>query len=123
MMNSQTLHAFKKILRLKSQLDIVDEIKQWCRVGIVIDSDVDEIKYLLEGTEDGFKKTEYMTRALQLKANKQTFGIKRLITPLSPDQALELRRMSDFLVKVDYKNMFSDVANPDGSTKQSEFIQ
>lgn len=106
MMNGQTLHAFKKILRLKSQLDVIDNVKQWCRCGIVLDSDVEEIKYLLELTEEGFKKSEYMSRVLHFKKNKQIFGIKRLITPLNHDQAAELRRIADYLVTIDFANLF-----------------
>jgi len=39
-------------------------------MGIVIDSDIDEIKYFLELTPEGFKKTEYMSRMLQLRTEK-----------------------------------------------------
>ena len=66
-LNGQTLHAFKKCLRLKTSVDDFREIKQWCRIGIVIDSEIEEIKYLLELGEEGFKFTEYMSRVLQLK--------------------------------------------------------
>ena len=35
-------------------------INQWCRVGIILDSDIDDIKYVLELTEEGFIKTEFV---------------------------------------------------------------
>ena len=73
------------------------EIKQWCRVAIVIDSDIDEIKYLLELTSEGFVKTEYMSRILQLKRDHQTFAIRRQMVPLSYRQSKRLRRIADFL--------------------------
>ena len=95
--NGQTLHAFKKCLRLKQNLDDFKEIKQWCRVAIVIDSDIDEIKYLLELTSEGFVKTEYMSRILQLKRDHQTFAIRRQMVPLSYRQSKRLRRIADFL--------------------------
>ena len=117
MMNGQTLHAFKKILRLKSQLDVVDNIKQWCRCGIVIDSDVEEIKYLLELTTDGFRKSEYVSRVLQFKKNKQIFGIRRLITPLNPDQSNELRRIADHLTTIDFANLYKIEPETRGNTQ------
>jgi len=69
-MNTQTLHAFKKCLRLKQDLSDMREIKQWSRIGIVIDTDIDRVKYVLELGPNGFYKTEYMTRVLQLKTNQ-----------------------------------------------------
>ena len=85
MMNGQTLHRFKQALRLKQDLDHPLNIKQWCRLGIVIDSpDVEEIKYVLELTQEGFIKTEYVSRIMELKANNQTFAIKNLQEELRP---------------------------------------
>ena len=46
------------------------EIKQWCRIGIVIDTDIDRVKYVLELGPEGFYKTEYMSRVLELKTNQ-----------------------------------------------------
>ena len=77
-LNTQVLHALKKALRLKQSMDMFGTVKQWCRVAIVIDSDVEEIKYLLELTPEGFIKTEYLSRVLEFKANNQVFAIKRL---------------------------------------------
>ena len=90
-MNSQTLHIFKQCLRLKSDIKNFDLVNQWCRVAIVIDSDVEDIKYVLELTPEGFIKTEYVQRALLLRQENKIFGIKRLITPLTPEQSLRLR--------------------------------
>lgn len=55
-------------LRLKSDIKDFGLINQWCKIAIVLDSDVDEIKYVLELTEEGFVKTEYVQRVLALKA-------------------------------------------------------
>lgn len=80
-------------------MDQADNVKQWSRAGIIIDSaDVDEIKYVFELTRDGFIKTEYMSRILQLKANNQTFAIKRLNGALTNRKARKLREIADFLV-------------------------
>ena len=96
-MNTQTLHAFKKCLRLKQDLSDMREIKQWSRVGIVIDTDIDRVKYVLELGPEGFYKTEYMTRVLQLKTNQQTFAVRRQMVPLSWRQSKRLRKIADFL--------------------------
>ena len=49
-------------------MDHPENIKQWSRVGIIIDSpDVEEIKYIFELTRDGFVKNEYLSRILELK--------------------------------------------------------
>ena len=97
-MNTQTLHRFKSSLRLKQDLDHPDNVRQWSRIGIIVDSpDIEEIKYVLELTRDGFIKTEYMSRILELKANEQTFAIKRLRHPLTNKKARQLRKICDFL--------------------------
>ena len=111
-MNAQTLHAFKKCLRLKQNLDDMREVKQWCRIGIVIDTDIDEIKYLLELKEEGFVKTEYISRVLQLKQDGQTFAIRRQMVPLSYRQSKRLRRIADFLETINeetgkYKDLYN----------------
>ena len=51
----------------------------------MVDSDIPQIKYLLELTEKGFIKNEYMSRVLFLKSESSIFGIKRLRRAL--DQA------------------------------------
>ena len=96
-MNTQTLHIFKQCLRMKSDIKNFDLINQWCRVAIVIDSDIEDIKYVLELTPEGFIKTEYVQRALLLRHENKIFGIKRLITPLTPEQSLRLRQIADQL--------------------------
>ena len=103
-MNTQTLHAFKKCLRLKQDLSDMREIKQWCRIGIVIDTDIDRVKYVLELGPEGFFKTEYMSRVLELKTNQQTFAVRRQMVPLSWRQSKRLRDIADFLVTLDEKS-------------------
>lgn len=66
-------------------------------MAIVIDSDIEDIKYVLELTPEGFIKTEYVQRALLLRHENKIFGIKRLITPLTPEQSLRLRQIADQL--------------------------
>ena len=67
-LNSQTYHSFQKHLRLKQNIDDPNDVKQWCRMAIVIDSPIPEIKYLLELMPEGFVKTEYIKRVVELRA-------------------------------------------------------
>ena len=70
-------------------------MQQWCRCAIIVDSDLDEVKYILELTPEGFVRTEFISKALQWRAGGQIFGIKRLISPLTPEQSLRLRDIAD----------------------------
>ena len=106
------LHHFKRSLRTKQNMDIFYPIKQWCRIGIVVDSDVEEIKYVLMLGPDGFTKTEYMSQVLKWKAEGTTFAIRRLENPLSLRQSQKLRTLSKFFTTIDeesgkYKDLFT----------------
>lgn len=56
-------------MRLKQNIDDPADIKQWCKVAIVIDTDIPEIKQLLELNEEGFVLNEYIKRVVEFKAN------------------------------------------------------
>lgn len=84
-------------LRLKSDIMDWGMIQQWCRIGIILDSDIEDIKYVLELTDNGFVRTEYVQRVLALKAENQTFGIRKLNDPLTKEQSVRLRSIADFL--------------------------
>ena len=77
------MYAFKKCLRVKCNLNDSSQIGQWCRMAIVIDSDHDDIKYVLELKNEGFIKTEYLSWVLEKRAQGTIFGIKRLISSLT----------------------------------------
>ena len=83
------MHAVKKCLRIKqNDMEDMGETKQWCRMGIVVEEETvliqanhafkQRTKTLLELTDDGFKETDYTMRILQLKANNQTFAVRKL---------------------------------------------
>lgn len=82
---------------MKQNIDDPNDIKQWCRAAIVIDSAIPEIKYLLELTNEGFTKTDYFKRVVELKTNGQVFAIKRLRAGLTNRQQTKLRVIADFL--------------------------
>ena len=100
-LNRQVLHFFKRALRTKENMDVFYPIKQWCRLGIVVDSDVEQVKYILMLGPEGFYRVEYMTQILEWKAANTTFAIKRLINPLSPAQTDKLRVLARFLCTID----------------------
>ena len=118
-MNLQTMHAVKTCLRLKQKdLPEITETKQWCRMGIVVEEETVQIhannafrqrnKTLLELTDDGFKETDYTMRILQLKANQQTFAVRKLQARLSNWQRQQLRKIADFLVQLNGKSGMYD---------------
>ena len=112
MLNRQVLHYFKRSLRTKQNMDVHYPVKQWCRMGIVVDSDVEEIKYILMLGPDGFSKVEYMSQVLKWKAEGTTFAIRRLENPLSLRQSQNLRSLAKFFTTIDeesgkYKDLFT----------------
>lgn len=62
-----------------------------------MDSDIPEIKYVLELTDKGFIKTEYVQRVLDLKEEGAIFAIKRFKKRLTKEQSFRLREISDML--------------------------
>ena len=67
-------------------------------MGIVVDSDIPQVKYLMELTESGFIKNEYISRVLFLKSEGNIFGVKRLRRALDQNQSQLLRTLTDRLV-------------------------
>lgn len=93
-LNGQVCHVVKQLMRLKvdyqkSVSDFDDPVlcHQWCRVGLICDSPIKDVKYLLEITKDGVEEWELFSRLLMLKSQKKTLGYKQ-ISPnllLSPE--------------------------------------
>ena len=111
-LNRQVLHFFKRALRTKENMDVFYPIKQWCRIGIVIDSDIEQVKYILMLGPEGFYRVEYMTQILEWKQANTTFAIKRLTNPLSVAQTDKLRQLARFLCTIDgesgkYRDLFT----------------
>ena len=52
---------------------------QWSRCGIVCDSSLSDIKYLLEITPDGFEEHELFSRLLIMKSEGKILGFKPLV--------------------------------------------
>ncbi len=54
-LNSQQAHFLKLLLRFKCKENPTIPLKLWSRVGLVIDTDIEDVKYLLEINSQGFK--------------------------------------------------------------------
>ena len=81
-------------------------------MGIIVDSDIEEIKYILMLGPDGFSKVEYMSQVLKWKAEGTTFAIRRLDNPINPRQSQRLRQLAKFFTTIDgesgkYKDLFT----------------
>lgn len=81
------------LLRLKvdyqksnSDYDDPETIYQWSRCGIVMDSNVPDIKYLLEIGENGIEEHELFGRLLLLKQSGRLIGYKPLSNQYHLDQ-------------------------------------
>jgi len=120
------MHAFKKCLRVKSNINDYGQIQQWCRLAIVLDSDIDDIKYVLELKNEGFVKSEYMTWVLEKRTQGTIFGIKRLISSLTVAQSFRLRLIADQLCSIlsvesgNYKRLFEVDAGLDPKEEDQE---
>jgi hypothetical protein len=53
-------------------------VYQWSRCGIVCDSSLSDIKYLLEITPDGFRECELFSALLMMKSEGKVIGYKPL---------------------------------------------
>ena len=94
MLNGQVSHYVKQLLRLKvdyqkstSDYDDPPTVHQWCRCGLICDSEVKDFKYLLEITEDGVQEHELFSRLLMLKNQDKIVGYKSMARAykLDPD--------------------------------------
>ena len=92
-LNTQISHVIKQLLRLKvdyqkSQSDYDDPelIDKWCRCGIICNSKLKDVKYLLEITKDGIEEYELSTRLFMLKNQGNIIGFKALAKNLFLDR-------------------------------------
>jgi hypothetical protein len=63
----------------------------------VIDTDIPEIKNVLELTPEGFVLNEFIKRVVEFKSNGQIFGIKRLRAGLTQRQSEKLKVIAECL--------------------------
>ena len=52
-------------------------IKKWTHAGIVYDTDLPEVKYILEFNEEGCQTHELLSRLLELNGYGVVMGIRR----------------------------------------------
>ena len=71
MMNSQEAHFIKHFLRFKGKENPQRLVQPWSRVALVIDTDISDLKFLLEITEKGFQTYEFLSRMLYYKKDPE----------------------------------------------------
>lgn len=64
--------------RSVSDCDDPPTVFQWCRIGIICDSNIPDVKYLLEVTPEGFIENELFSRLLIMKKEGKIIGYKPL---------------------------------------------
>ena len=91
MLNAQVCHWVKQLLRMKIdyQRSVSDEddpplVHQWCRCGIICDSSIPDVKYLLEITPDGIEENELFSRLLIMKKEGKIIAYKPLARSFTP---------------------------------------
>ena len=48
---------------------------RWSRVGLIVDSELEDVKYVLEVGETGFKSYEFLSRMFYYKKNDAAVGV------------------------------------------------
>lgn len=76
---------------------------------------------MLEFTEEGFTKTEFVSRVLYLKSQGNVFGIKRLRRAITPQQNHALNALAD-MFKRDFatKKQMEEIYDIDVTEEDSE---
>lgn len=67
MLNSQEAHYMKHLLRFKCKESPQRIVQLWSRIALVVDSDIADVKYLLEVTEKGIEQYDFLQRMMDYK--------------------------------------------------------
>ena len=71
MLNSQEAHYMKHFLRFKCKESPQRVVQQWSRLALVVESDIPDVKYLLEVTQNGFHLHDFLQRIIDYKKDKE----------------------------------------------------
>lgn len=87
-MNSQEAHYLKHFLRFSGK-DNPDRVVQlWSRAAIVVDSELPDLKFILEVTEEGFQEYEFLSRMMFYKKDpERVVAHMRCLQPITERQA------------------------------------
>jgi hypothetical protein len=62
-------------------------------MGIVVDTEQEDVKYILEIEDNGVKMYEMISRILQFKSEGRVIAVKSLVTPLEMLQSQDLSNL------------------------------
>lgn len=75
-------------MRFKSKDNPTFAKKLWSRIGIIIDSDIEDVKYLLEISATGIRQYEFISRMMTYKIEGRVFSIKLYKHATTPEVRL-----------------------------------
>jgi hypothetical protein len=117
MMNSQEAHYMKHFLRFKCKENPERIVQLWSRVALIIDSDIPDVKYLLEVTEKGIEYHEFLQRMMEFKKDQErVIAWMRCLQPIGDGQKSEMYRMAQFLQGKNWKKIFANEEQDHEST-------
>ena len=108
MMNSQEAHYLKQHLRFSGKDNADRVVELWSRVAIVVDSELPDLKYILEVTEQGFQEYEFLSRMMFYKKDPERIvAYLRCLQPVSEKQSTVLTQACKGLQGKDWKKVYS----------------
>eukprot|EP00347_Sterkiella_histriomuscorum_P022262 403331105 len=106
MLNTQEAHILRQLLRFKCKDNPPFAKKLWSRIGIIIDSDIEDVKYILEITSTGIKQYEFISRMMYYKIEGFIFAVKLFSHATTHEMRLEMQRFAKSLSNKNWKNLF-----------------
>ena len=95
LMNSQEAHYMKHFLRFKCKESPQRVVAQWSRLALVVDSDIPDVKHLIEVTEKGVDQYDFLQRMMDYKKDKQRLiAWMRCLQPINEQQKDTMLRIA-----------------------------
>lgn len=108
MMNSQEAHYLKQHLRFSGKDNADRLVELWSRVALVVDSELPDLKYILEVTEAGFQEYEFLSRMMYYKKDpERVVAYLRCIQPVTERQSAVLTQACKGLQGKDWKRVYA----------------
>ena len=95
MLNSQEAHYMKHLLRFKCKESPLRHVQLWSRVALIVDSDIPDVKYLLEVSEKGIDQFDFLQRMMEYKKDQErVIAWMKCLQPVTEPQKVEMHRLS-----------------------------
>jgi hypothetical protein len=113
LMNSQEAHQLKQFLRFKAKENPSGALIQlWSRVGIVVDSDISDLKFLIEVSEQGLKQYEFLSRMLYYKKDTdRVVAWMKNLKPISDHSQQLMAAFCKWSSNKTWKKIFQEASN------------